>query len=75
MLVRLRVGERREQPRPELLADPLHRCRRHALGDQQVGVERKVWAVLFDRPERLDEDAPVVEDAGDVGRPEFVEST
>ena len=57
VLVRLGVGERRQQPHVELVADPLDRGLGDALGDQQVGVERQVRAVLLDRPERLDDDA------------------
>ena len=55
MLVRLRVGERREQPQVELVAALVHDGVGHLVGDDEVGRERQVGSVLLDRAERLDE--------------------
>ncbi len=57
VLVRLRVRERRQEPDVEFGADAFDGGGRHAIGDQQVGVERQVRAVLLDGAERLHEDA------------------
>ena len=73
MLVRLRVRQRRQQPHVEFVADPFDRQLGDPVGDQQVGVERQVGAVLLDRSERLHEDAALGDEPGDVGRPEFGE--
>ena len=57
VLVGLRVGERRQQPGVDLVADRADRGLGDPLGDQQVGVERQVRPVLLDGPERLHDDA------------------
>ena len=48
---------------------------RDPVGDQQVGVERQVRAVLLDRTERLHEDAARGHEALEVRSPEFGEMT
>ena len=75
VLVRLRVGERRQQPRVELVADPLDGGLGHPFGDQQVGVERQVRAVLLDRAERLHDDAVGCERRGELGCAELAEAS
>ena len=59
VLIRLRVREGRQQPHVEFFADALDRQLRDPVGDEQIGVERQVRAVLLDRTERLHEDAPL----------------
>jgi hypothetical protein len=73
VLVRLRVGERWQQPHVELLADPLHGCGGDAVGDQQVRAQWQVRAVLLDRTQWLDEDAALGQALGDLGRPQVGE--
>ena len=69
VLVRLRVRERRQQPRVELVADPRDGSLGHPFGDQQVGVERQVRSVLLERAERLHHDAVGSECARRAGAP------
>ena len=73
VLVRLRVGERRQQPHVELVADTLDGGRAPRARRSAGRCERQVRTVLLDRPERLDEDAARVEAACDVGRPQVGE--
>ncbi len=61
VLVRLRVLQRRHQPDVELVADLGDRGLGDSRGDDRVGAEWQVRAVLFDGPEGLDDDAALVE--------------
>ena len=67
VLVALRVGQRRQQPR----VDPgVHGTRHggfgHCRGNGQVGDQREMRAVLFDRAERLDDDRLLGQRRGDL---------
>ena len=64
VLVRLAVGQRRQQPGVDLVA-PLGDGRLgDVVGDHQVGVERQVRAVLLDGADRLHEDRALRQQLG-----------
>lgn len=56
VLVGLGVCESREQPDVEVILRRDGRGFGHGGGDDFVGIQRKVWPVLLDCAERLDED-------------------
>ena len=66
VLVRLRVLQRRQQPHVELVTDLGDGCLGDRCGDDRVGAQRQVRAVLLDRAERLDDDAALGEQLGDL---------
>jgi hypothetical protein len=74
MLVRLRVLQGGQQPRVDLVTVGIDRRLGDRCGDHRVGAERQMRAVLFDRTQRLHEDAALGDAVGDLRSAEVDES-
>ena len=52
----------------------IRRCQRHRVGEQRVGAERHMTAVLLDRPERQNHHGAVAVEPVDLARAQFLEA-
>ena len=60
VFVRLRIGERRQEPDVEITGRS-DGCFGGGFGDDEIGRQWKMRTVLFDGTERLDQDAPLTQ--------------
>jgi hypothetical protein len=71
MLVGLRVSQRRQHPGVDLVASLFYGCFGHGLGNDEIGVQRQVRAVLFYCAKWLHNDGSISETSFYVGGAEI----